>query len=92
MRCANPSRKGRSWTTPAGGYFYWIELPEGFETAVVLEAAIEAGVPFVAGADFTSRAVGARSLRLAFSAVTPAEIDDGVRRLGDILARLPISA
>jgi DNA-binding transcriptional MocR family regulator len=83
---------GAKWTTPAGGYFYWIELPEGFETAVVLEAAIEAGVPFVAGADFTSRAVGARSLRLAFSAVTPVEIDDGVRRLGDILARLPISA
>lgn len=84
--------EGARWTTPAGGYFYWIELPEGYETATVLAAATEAGVPFVPGADFTSRPVGARSLRLAFSAVTPAEIDEGVRRLGDILARIPVSA
>ena len=78
--------EGASWTTPAGGYFYWIELPEGYETAAVLAAATEAGVPFIPGADFTSRPVGLRSLRLAFSAVTPAQIDEGVRRLGAILA------
>ncbi len=84
--------EGTIWNTPAGGYFYWIELPEGYATAPLLEAATEAGVPFVPGTDFTSRPVGARSLRLAFSAVSPAEIDEGVRRLGDILARIAPTA
>ncbi len=81
--------EGATWSKPAGGYFYWIELPAGYRTTELLVEATAAGVPYVKGADFTDRGVGERSIRLAFSAVNPAKIDEGVRRLGDLLAAVP---
>ena len=61
---------------PEGGYFLWVELPRG------IDAAAERGVQFVKGSDFVLEG-GDSSLRLAYSGVTPAEIDEGVKRLAD---------
>jgi DNA-binding transcriptional MocR family regulator len=72
-----------SWNRPAGGYFLWLDLAPGLDAGELLREATRAGVTFVPGADFG----GPRSsLRLAFSFVTPGEIDEGVRRLGALLA------
>jgi 2-aminoadipate transaminase len=79
--------EGSRWTTPEGGYFYWIDLPDAVDTAAVLERATAAGVPYVKGGDFCSPGRGGASLRLAFSAVTPAQIAEGVERLGAVLAQ-----
>lgn len=65
------------WTVPEGGYFIWLELPPGVETAD-LEAE---GVTFVPGVDFFARAGGENALRLAFSYASPTEIEEGVQRL-----------
>jgi DNA-binding transcriptional MocR family regulator len=65
------------WTVPEGGYFLWLELPRGVETAD-LQAE---GVTFVPGADFFAGAGGENALRLAFSYASPTEIEEGVRRL-----------
>jgi 2-aminoadipate transaminase len=76
---------GASWSHPEGGYFVWVDLPEA---APDLAAAEAVGVTFVQGADFfAGGAGGERSLRLAFSFVSPAEIDDGIARLAPLLAR-----
>ena len=37
---------------PQGGYFVWLELPEGADAGALLERATAAGVTFVPGADF----------------------------------------
>jgi 2-aminoadipate transaminase len=74
------------WTRPDGGYFIWLELPEEVDAAELLPRAIEAGVTFVPGADFGG---AASSARLAFSFVSPAEIDEGIRRLAKLLAPAP---
>jgi len=66
-----------SWSTPEGGYFLWLELPGGVETA---DLRVE-GVTFVPGADFFAGPGGERALRLAFSYESPAAIEEGVRRL-----------
>jgi 2-aminoadipate transaminase len=66
-----------AWTVPEGGYFLWLELPPRIETAD-LQAE---GVTFVPGADFFAGAGGENALRLAFSYASPAEIEEGVRRL-----------
>ena len=66
-----------TWTTPEGGYFLWLELPPGVQSA---ELAAE-GVTFVPGADFFSGAGGENAMRLAFSYEPPAVIEEGVRRL-----------
>jgi DNA-binding transcriptional MocR family regulator len=67
---------------PAGGYFLWVELPRGTDVGALFEAAAERGVLFVKGADFVLEGAES-SLRLAYSGVTPAEIDEGVKRLAE---------
>jgi DNA-binding transcriptional MocR family regulator len=69
---------------PEGGYFLWVELPEEIDTEKLFEAAGDRGVTFVKGADFMLEG-GRNTLRLAFSAVTPEQIDEGVKRLAEAL-------
>lgn len=69
---------------PEGGFFIWVTLPEHMNTHPLLQRAIQAGVVLVPGAGFTT-AERSHSLRLAFSAVSSAEIREGVRRLAGIL-------
>jgi 2-aminoadipate transaminase len=76
------------WNRPEGGYFLWLELAEGADSTELLGPASEAGVTFVPGADFGGPA---NSLRLAFSFVSPAEIDDGVTRLARLVASVPVA-
>jgi 2-aminoadipate transaminase len=70
------------WSHPEGGYFIWLELPEGADTAVLLAAAGEAGVTYVPGTDFGG---APNTARLAFSFVSPEEIAEGVRRLAGLV-------
>jgi DNA-binding transcriptional MocR family regulator len=74
------------WNRPEGGYFLWLDLPEGVDATELLSRAAGAGVTFVPGADFGG---AASSARLAFSFVSPAEIDEGVQRLAKLLATAP---
>jgi DNA-binding transcriptional MocR family regulator len=74
------------WSHPEGGYFVWLDLPDGTDAAALLERATEAGVPFVKGSDFFPRGSGGgASARLAFSFVSPEEIDEGITRLASLL-------
>ena len=70
-------------TRPDGGYFLWAELA-GVDAGELLTRAEAAGVTFVKGSDFDG---GPDTLRLAYSFVSLAEIDDGVARLA---AALPV--
>ena len=67
---------------PEGGYFMWVELPRGTDVDALFNAATERGVQFVKGSDFVLEGYES-SLRLAYSGVTPAEIEEGVARLAD---------
>ncbi len=71
-----------SFTSPDGGYFLWVELPEGSDVDLLFENARDNGVVFVKGTDFLIEG-GQNTLRLAYSGVTPAEIDEGVSRLAE---------
>jgi 2-aminoadipate transaminase len=65
---------------PEGGYFLWVTLPRGSDVVALQRAASELGVSFVKGSDFMLEG-GDNALRLAYAGVTPAQIEDGVRRL-----------
>ena len=41
-----------SWTTPKGGFFIWIALPEGLDSDQMLPAAVEGGLVYVPGSAF----------------------------------------
>jgi 2-aminoadipate transaminase len=75
------------WSRPQGGYFIWLELPDGADAGALLESAAAAGVTFVPGVDFGG---APNTARLAFSFVSPDEIKEGVRRLA-ALVREPLS-
>jgi DNA-binding transcriptional MocR family regulator len=74
------------WSEPAGGYFVWLDLPEGTDAAALLARATGAGVTFVRGSDFfPDGSGGGASARLAFSYESPDRISEGVALLADLL-------
>ena len=82
-RLAERMPDGTTWTEPDGGFFVWLELPEGIDTDAMLEPAIEAGVTYLPGSMFYRDEAGANACRLSFSYASPEEIDEGI----DALAR-----
>jgi 2-aminoadipate transaminase len=70
------------FVVPQGGYFMWVTLPEGTDVSALFDAAAERGVSFVKGTDFMLEG-GENTLRLAYSGVTPEQIDLGIARLAD---------
>jgi 2-aminoadipate transaminase len=71
-----------SWSRPEGGYFVWLDLPEGVRVADLLARAQDHDVTFVPGTDFFPGGTGGETAaRLAYSFVSPQEIDEGVARL-----------
>jgi 2-aminoadipate transaminase len=82
-----------AWSRPEGGYFIWLDVPSGPDTADLLAQAEAAGVTFVKGTDFfVPGGGGERSLRLAFSFVSPEEIAEGVAKLAPLLSGSPAPA
>jgi 2-aminoadipate transaminase len=77
---------GARWSRPEGGYFVWLDLPDGADAAGLLARATEAGVTFVRGADFfPGGSDGGTSARLAFSYESPERIEEGVSRLAALV-------
>ncbi|MEU4155834.1 PLP-dependent aminotransferase family protein [Actinoplanes sp. NPDC026670] len=75
---------GATFTEPDGGYFLWVDLPSDVDVDKLFSAAMKKGVAVVKGSDFLLEG-GHNSLRLAFSAVTVDQIDEGVRRLAEAI-------
>ena len=63
--------------TPEGGYFLWVDLPEGTDVAELGRRSAERGVVFEKGTGFMIEG-GENSLRLAYSAVPPDQIEEGI--------------
>jgi 2-aminoadipate transaminase len=78
---------GCRWQVPAGGMFFWLELPHGLDAAALLPQAVEAGVAFVPGAPFFAGAGPAHTLRLSFVTVSPERIAQGVRALAGVIGQ-----
>jgi DNA-binding transcriptional MocR family regulator len=78
---------GATFTEPDGGYFLWVDLPESVDVDKLFPAAMKKGVAIVKGSDFLLEG-GRNAVRLAFSAVTVDQIDEGVRRLAAAIAEV----
>jgi 2-aminoadipate transaminase len=76
---------------PQGGYFMWVELPDWVRVDELEVAAKERGVVFVKGTDFLLEG-GENTLRLAYSGVTPEQIDEGISRLAEAVKSLGVTA
>jgi DNA-binding transcriptional MocR family regulator len=76
---------GTRWTTPAGGFYSWITLPEGLDATAMLPRAVAALVAYVPGSGFYVDGQGREHLRLSYCYPTPDRIREGVRRLAGVV-------
>ena len=76
---------GCRFNVPAGGMFFWVELPDDLDATALLPQAVEAGMAYVPGAPFYCDAPRANTLRLSFVTVSPLLIEQGVAALGRVL-------
>ncbi len=74
------------WTSPQGGFFSWLTLPAGADAGDLALRAVEQGVGIVPGSLFFPGGRGADNVRLSFSLVDEALIDDGIERLASLVA------
>jgi 2-aminoadipate transaminase len=79
------------FVAPEGGYFMWLDMPDGTDVAAMFDAAAARGVAFVKGTDFVLEG-GESSLRLAYSGVTVPQIEEGVKRLAEAYAEVAAPA
>ena len=82
--------KGKvEWTVPEGGIFLWCTCPGIEDITTVVEACLERKVAIVPGSNFAVDInAPSNKFRLNYSAVEPAKIEEGVRRLGAVLTEL----
>lgn len=78
---------GCTWNPVLGGYFVWVRLPSNLDSTALLPHAETAGVAYLPGKPFFADGSGQHYLRLAFSLLAPADLEEGARRLGAVLQR-----
>jgi DNA-binding transcriptional MocR family regulator len=75
---------GASWARPDGGYFFWLRLPDGVDTAALLPRARSLGVGYAPGPKFSSRGGLTEHLRLSFAYYGDEQLAAAVRALGQV--------
>ena len=79
--------EGVRWTKPEGGMFVWLTLPEGVDGADLLAQSLKSErVAFVPGRAFFADGSNGNTLRLSFSCADEAMIEEGMKRLGRLIA------
>jgi len=73
-------------TRPDGGFFISLTLPEGVSTTAARTQAAAKALNLADGLAFFPDGGGERFLRLPFCALSPQQIDEGVRRLAEAVA------
>ena len=76
---------GVRWNRPEGGFFVTVHMPFEFTMALVEECAATAGVIVAPMSLFAFARAHHHAIRLSFSAVALADIDEGVARLASFV-------
>jgi 2-aminoadipate transaminase len=78
--------EGTRWTKPEGGMFIWAQLPQGMSADALFPLALEKRVAFVPGTPFFAGEARHEFMRLNFSNRPPELLEEGMRRLGAVIA------
>ena len=77
--------EGISWTEPQGGLFLFVTLPTHLDADEIFKKAIKKNVAFVAGSSFFCNNTGHNTMRINFSFSNNKDIEEGVKRLSDVI-------
>jgi len=78
--------EGAEWIEPDGGYFISTTLPKDFDGSAIFRNCRDFGIVLTDGKGFFPDGKGENFIRLPFSALSPQEIGEGIRRLAKALA------
>lgn len=78
--------KNIKYTRPRGGLFIWVMLEQDKDSKEILEKALEEKVAFVPGQPFYAHQDVTNTFRLNYSNMPEDRIEEGIKRLGKILA------
>jgi DNA-binding transcriptional MocR family regulator len=76
-----------TWSTPTGGYFFWLELDPRIDAAALKSRALAAGTGYQPGSVFSGTGGFGNYIRLSFAHYRREQIRDGVARLAGVLQR-----
>ena len=76
---------GAKWTTPEGGLFCWVTLPDHYDTWELFEAAVAQKVAYIPGGAFAVEGGYNNTMRFNFSNATEANIREAVSRLAQVI-------
>ena len=79
--------EGVTWTVPDGGFFLWLTVPEGVNTAKLAAVAAREGVEYLPGVACRFGGAGLNEIRLSFSVMTEEQIREGISRLRRLIHR-----
>jgi len=82
-----PPETGVRWTSPDGGLFLWVTVPESIDTAELFFDAIEHKVAFVPGEQFYGENPEHNHMRINFSFVSKEDLTEAVKRLTDCIKK-----
>jgi len=74
-----------TFTRPQGGMFLWADLGEGVDSVEVFKRAVENKVAFVPGTPFFADFKTTGTLRLNYTNSDEATIEEGIKRLAEVL-------
>jgi 2-aminoadipate transaminase len=80
-----PKLEGLTWTSPEGGLFLWVTLPKYIDITEMFEQAVNKNVAYVVGTAFYPNEGGNNSCRLNFSYASMEQIDEGIKRFGELV-------
>lgn len=75
------------YNKPEGGLFIWVELPDTMNAGTIALKCMENNVAFVPGAPFYVKDPQTNTMRLNFSNSNPELIEEGMKRIGEVLQR-----
>jgi 2-aminoadipate transaminase len=76
---------GVEWSEPTGGMFTWLSVPPELDVRALRAAATEAAVAYVPGHAFYVGEDGYREMRLSFSSLSEADLEEAGRRLAGVI-------
>jgi DNA-binding transcriptional MocR family regulator len=76
---------GCRWSSPGGGFYVWLRLPEGLNSRAMLPRAVSSHVAYVPGTGFYADGSGLSHIRLSYCFPSPDRISEGIRRLAHVV-------
>ena len=78
---------GLETTHPDGGFYLWVDLPDGVDSKAMLPLAVTELVAYTPGTAFYGDGTGHHQLRICYSFPTPENLNLGIKRLATVINR-----